>query len=457
VPDIVIQFDQCLDVFNGDFPSNTIPPDPHPARTFVLKTVVQLIEDARASLASSSPLLGNVIPAIPVVNSICVNGTERLGVNLINNFGPRDNNGNTLNDRSQIAELQKIQPAKGVVFSVQVTPQGFNRVLNEVWTLLTSKNKRLNGETPDPKGQTELDSFVLGLTGNISLLVDGIYHTQFQTAPDVPFTVLSTDTYSIQPMKDGNSVRGTVFDQPNESISPSLSALKAYEDELIAAALLTAGLAGNNIALYVQGQIDSQISSALTGFSFLPSVGSLFQSIFINQVLVPNSNLKLVMDYTSVTVDPVNGLVASTTKPLLPVPRNPAVVIVGPQVIYQDQYTNGSSIYCLVLTDIDSASVTSIQWSGTVKQLLPKPGEAADMAFDEIVIFKPVAGNGPAYQSITVEVFFNGIDNAGTISSVKATVSVHVLRIVATGMPSAPGHQPVQTKPVPGLRSFGDR
>lgn len=156
------------------------------------------------------------------------------------------------------------------------------------------------------------------------------------------------------------------------------------------------------------------------------------------------------MDYTSVTVDPVNGLVASTTKPLLPVPRIPSVGIVGPQVMYQDQYTNGSSIYSLVLTDIDSASVTSIKWSGTVKQLLPKPGEAAGMAFDEIVIFKPLAGNGPAYQSISVEVFFNGIDNAGTINSVKATVSVHILRIVATGTTSRPGHQQVQIKPVPG-------
>lgn len=449
MPDIVIQFNQCLDAFNSDFPSNTNPPDPHPARTFVEKAVEQLIGDARANLAGSSSLLANVIPALAVVNSICVTNNERLGVTLISNFGPRDSNGHTVADRNQIAELQSIQLSKGTVFSVQVTPTGFTRVLNEVWALLTSENKRLTGDTPDPKGQTEIDTFVLSFPGYISLLVTGIYHTQSQTAPDVPYTVLSTDTYSIQPMKDGNSILGTVFDQSNQIINPSLKALKAYEYELIAAALLTAGLAGDDIAVQVQTQIGGAISGALTGFSFLPSIGSLFQSIFINQILIPNSNLKLVIDYTSVTVDSVSGLLASTTKPLLPVKRNPAVAIVGPQVMYQDQYTNGSSIYSLLLTDIDSATVTSIQWSGTVNTLLPKPGEGAGLAFDEIVLFKPLASGGSAYQSISVEVFFNGIDNAGTINSVKATVSVHILRIVATGTGSRPGHQQVQTRTIP--------
>ncbi len=108
--------------------------------------------------------------------------------------------------------------------------------------------------------------------------------------------------------------------------------------------------------------VDSQVSSGLAGVSLGLSIGSLFQSIFISQVLIPGGDMKLSVNYTSVTTDPINGIWARTT--LLPKieRRNPFVTITGPQLVTQIGTVKGASgTYTAVLTDIDN--LTSAVWS----------------------------------------------------------------------------------------------
>ena|ERR1700722_1747799 len=120
MPDIVIQIGMCLDAYDQQLGGN--------ARKFFVDQVAKLISQAAKDVNNNSPLYAGISPEIPVVDSICFDNTERLGVTLVNNIGLRDANGHTPFDRAEITEA--VQPIKGAMFSVQVTPDGLNRVIN---------------------------------------------------------------------------------------------------------------------------------------------------------------------------------------------------------------------------------------------------------------------------------------------------------------------------------------
>jgi hypothetical protein len=395
MPDIAIQFAFCLDAFNGDVPGGN-------ARQFLLGVVKQEIADIAASIQEANPLYAGIIPKIPVINSICFNGTERLGITLTDNSDGTNQPPAqpTAADNQQILELQGLALRAGTTFSVQITPQGLNRVINEAWTRLTSMNKRVDGDgRPDPKGQVQLNSFSLGLAGNMLLTVNGIFHTDTKTAPDVPFNVISIDNYVIQQVADGTSTKGVVTDMPLMSINPNFSALKAWERGIEAAIGIIAGYFGVVPIEVIQGMVDSQISTSLAGLSLGPSIGSFFQPVFISQVLIPGGDTKLSVSYTSVVTDPLSGILASST--LLPKVsrRNPSVEILGPGVVTQiGSAQRPSAEFSIGLTDIDNP--TSVKWSGNAT-FAPVPGLGIPL---KVVATFPYASAKPVYKTISVEV-----------------------------------------------------
>jgi hypothetical protein len=87
MPDIVIQIGMCLDAYDQQLGGN--------ARKFFVDQVAKLISQAAKDVNNNSPLYAGISPEIPVVNSICFDNTERLGVTLVNNIGLRDANGHT--------------------------------------------------------------------------------------------------------------------------------------------------------------------------------------------------------------------------------------------------------------------------------------------------------------------------------------------------------------------------
>ena len=288
-----------------------------------------------------------------------------------------------------------------------------------------------NGQ-PDPKGQISLNSYTLGLAGNVLLILKGIYHTEHATAPDVPFTVTTIDNYVIQQMMDGASNRGVVVDLPTVNIDPNLSALKSWENGLSALIGILGGVFGIAPIEVLQQMVDSQISSGLSGVSLGPSIGSLFQSIFITQALIPGGDMKLSVSYTSVTTDPINGIWARTS--LLPKieRRNPSVAITGPQSVSQvGTVTGPSATYTAILTDIDTP--TSAVWSGGAKTFKPLPGQGA-VPLEEIATFPTVFG-GPVYKTISVRV--NDDSGLGPFTG-SLFVMVVQLKVPPVGKPTIP-------------------
>jgi len=413
MPDIVIQFAFCLDAFNGDVPGGD-------AREFVLGAVKEQIADAAANIQSANPLYVGIIPKVPVINSICFNGTERLGITLIDNSDGTNQAPAqpTAADLQQILELQALELPTGTTFSVQITPPGLSRVMTEVWAKLTSMNNRVDGDgQPDPKGQVQLNSFSLGFAGNILLTVNGTFHTETRTAPDVPFNVVAIDNYVIQQMADGTSTRGVVTDMPLLKVNPNLSALEAWERGIEAAIGIIAGYFGVVPIEVIQGMIDSQLSTSLSGVSLGPSIGSLFQPIFISQVLIPGGDTKLSVSYTSVVTTPLSGILASST--LLPKisRRNPSVEILGPVLVTQiGGAERPSAGFSVGLTDIDDP--TSVKWSGSAT-FAPVPGQGVPL---NVIATFPYASAKPVYRTISVEV----ADDSG-LGPFKASLVVMVM------------------------------
>jgi hypothetical protein len=366
-PQIIFQFAFCLDEFDDLIPGGGAPGS---ARAFFINQIFSEIASARANLMNASPKLAPLIPAVPIVNSVCSQGSERAGVTLLDNSGGtgiRSGNPTSL-DEQQIAALLALPLLPGrEQFSVQVTAAALQSLLNSAWALLTVDNSRLDSDqNPDPKGSIELDNKTLTLGGDVvKLQIQGTYHTP-KAVPNVPFQAVSTDTYSIQQVMSGALRQGVVSVASAQNLDANLHNLNLFEDAIEFIEGFVGGIFAASGIAYTQSYIQGQIASGLTGLQFNLSIGNLFQPVFVSEILIPDSAEKVAFSYDALTVDSTNGILASgTTRPSV-VARVPSISIVGPGIVLQEYVGPGQysaiGTYLAVTKDINAP--TNIKWSG---------------------------------------------------------------------------------------------
>ena len=371
-PQIIIQFGFCLDQYDGLIPG--LDGQPGAARQYFVEQVLSELSTAQMNLASMNGALATLIPVIPVVNSVCGTGNERLGVTLIDN-----SNGTnvapaapTALDEAQIKALLALPLLpRNEQFAIQITALGFQQIINSAWALLTVDNSRVDNNTmPDPNGRIELDNNTLTLAGNVvTFEIQGKYHPQYHF-PEATFKATSVDTYSIQDIGAGATLQGIVNVASAPKVSVDTTAIEVLEGEILFLEILAGGILSFVPIVLTKAYLDGQIASGLAGVNFNVSLGALFQPVFVSEILIAGSNEKIVFNYSSVSVDPVDGILAFGNSAPALAPRHQSIVIAGPAILLQEHFGPGggqdvTGSYVAITQDIPlPVTPDQVKWSG---------------------------------------------------------------------------------------------
>lgn len=361
-PDLAAQFSPCL-------PDN-------------LRTgIVNAVRDALAPNAD--------------VRTICLNGTQRIGIWLLQSTSGADN-------QARNRGLERLNTLRsGETFAFFVNSALVRRQATAAWN---SAPKRLNGNgQPDSNGPIHLTSFSISFQGP-NRVVTRVGGFDERPWPDVDFTITTTDTLSI-------SV-GQIQCESVPDLDVDTSWLNALTVLFVALGTILSPVLLLPAAVFVTELI---IISSVDTPDADAGAGCAAAALLPREILIPEG-LKVVCIYNRVEVS-TGGIFAGGS--YLVIPRAPSVAINGQRQIATEPTAQITRTYAAAQQD-DLRPPLRYAWTAD--------GTVATPTRTSTTVRLNVAGAGPG-DVRTRRVALRVTDTDNLTASAETTVNIHVIEI----------------------------